>query len=507
MENSNATFAEAGEQLVTFSLSGEELAVPIGMVQEIVRRPEITKVPNAPAFVEGIGNLRGNILPIVNLRTRLGMDAREADDATRVVVLSRNGSTTGIVVDSVAEVLHVEKDTLEAPPNAVAAVDGHYLRGVAKVDSGKRLVMILSVDKVLPDSLAAMAGTAGPASRGGAASEKASARSVEEEEHLVTFMLAEEEFALDIMQVQEIIRVTEITAVPKAPAFVKGLMALRNRLIPIIDLRKRFELGAGENGTETDARRIMVVDIAGVLSGILVDSVSEVLTLAKSHIEPPPAIISSAGSSRLRGVGKLDSGDRLLMLLDVAKLVSEDEREQLGQAAGQDRDAVKGAAKEMVEERQVVCFRIQKEEFGMDIMRVQEIIRIGGITAVPRAPAFVEGIVNLRSDVLPVIDIRKRFGLTASERSEQNRIMVVDMGGRTTGLIVDSVSEVLRIAKADIESPPAIAASGNGRFIEGIGKLNQGKRIVMLVDADAILDAGEQALAQGMELAALKAEP
>ena len=147
---------------------------------------------------------------------------------------------------------------------------------------------------------------------------------------------------------------------------------------------------------------------------------------------------------------------------------------------------------ELENERQLVCFRIANEEYGIDIMRVQEIIRIDTITEVPGAPHFVEGIVNLRGDVLPVINLRKRFGLPSMEYSDQNRILVVEMEGKITGLIVDAVSEVLRISEAQVEPTPKILTqSERGRYLDGIGKLNDGKRLILLMDVDSILTHAE----------------
>ncbi|AGW14953.1 chemotaxis protein CheW [Megalodesulfovibrio gigas] len=503
---------ETGEgQLVTFSLSGEELAFPIGLVQEIVRPPVITKVPNTPSYMNGIANLRGSILPVINLRQRLGMDSKEMDDSTRVVVLDCGGTSTGIIVDSVSEVLHIDDKIIEVPPKVVAGIEGQYLRGVAKIGNGNRLVMILDADMLIPAAMGATGakGTTAKAGRTGMVESKA----LEEEELMVTFRLAEEEFAIDIMQVQEIIRVTEITTVPKAPDFIKGVMSLRNRLLPIMDLRTRFGLEADETASavggsaavdddEIDARRIVVLDLDGVLTGIQVDSVSEVMRLPKSSIELPPAIINSEDASRLKGVGKLNKGERLLMLLDAARLLSDEERQEVAATAGSATRHELKAAQEIDDEAQLVCFHVAHEEYGIDIMRVQEIIRIEEITTVPKAPDFVEGIVNLRGNVLPVIDMRTRFNLEKGERTEQNRIVVLSIQGRTTGVIVDSVSEVLRMAKKDIEPPPSVlsGSSPDKRFIDGLGKLNKGKRIIILLNVDSIL-SGEEGL-ELMELAA-----
>ena len=493
-------------QLVTFHLADEELALPIELVQEIVRPPAITKVPNTPHYVQGISNLRGNILPIINLRERLGMEVKETDEATRIVVLDADGRPTGVIVDSVSEVLHIDDKIIEAPPDTVAGMEGQYLKGVAKIDNGKRLVLILAVQKLIPQVEGFEAGREGRSTQ--AAQERVQ-KKVEDEELMVTFKLEQEEFAIEIMKVQEIIRLSEITSVPKAPHFVKGVMSLRNRLLPIIDLRVMFDmpvlaeeaiLARLQDEDEIDPRRIVVIDMGGVLIGVQVDSVSEVLRMPKSQIEPPPSIIGNDEASRLLGVGKLDNGERLLMLLDPDKLLSDSERHFVTRAAGGNASERKALSRdENDEEVQVVCFRLMKEEFGTDIMQVQEIIRVDDITAVPRAPSFVEGIVNLRGAVLPVVDLRTRFELEREARTEQNRIIVINIGGKTTGVIVDSVSEVLRIPKKEIEDAPTVLTEEvDSRFIRGLAKLNQGKRLIILLEVDSILTNDEQEALHGV---------
>lgn len=478
------------DQIVTFRLGNEHLAVPIRIVQEIVRLPDVRKVPNAPPYVDGVGNLRGKILPVVNLRRRLGIPTKEEDERTRVLVLNVGGTTNGLVVDSVSEVLRTEKQWLEEPPSTVAGVDGQYLRAVAKVHEGRDLILILDEDKIIP-------GFDGRMENDSVREE--SSRSVmrhDATEQVVTFKVGGEECAIGIMQVKEIIRVTNIRWVPKAPAFIVGVMSLRNQLLPIMDLRTRFGMPTLRQSHPTDeeildAQRIVVVDLGGVLTGILVDSVSQVLSLEKSFIEPPPPIIEQADSNRLRGVGKLDNGKRLIMLLDIEGLVSDEEKsivERIAQKGAESlTSTTDGRRGEEHKELHMVCFRVDKEEYAIDIMKVQEIIRVNQITSVPQTSRYVEGIINLRGNVIPVVDMRLRFGLPEKERTEQNRIVVVTVNGKTTGLIADSVTDVLRIQTRNVEEPPEALLGLDGKCFDGIAKLNDGRRIIVLIKPEALL--------------------
>lgn len=127
---------------------------------------------------------------------------------------------------------------------------------------------------------------------------------------------------------------------------------------------------------------------------------------------------------------------------------------------------------------QVVSFDIGSEEYAVDILDVQEIIRMVEITPVPKAPYYVEGVINLRGKVIPIIDLRQRFGLSEAERTKETRIVVVDVSRVILGLVVDSVSEVLRVPSSLIESPPN-GKQGGAEFHKGVGRIN-GRLLIML---------------------------
>jgi purine-binding chemotaxis protein CheW len=139
---------------------------------------------------------------------------------------------------------------------------------------------------------------------------------------------------------------------------------------------------------------------------------------------------------------------------------------------------------------QLVTFRLGNEEFSLDILRVQEIIRHMELTRVPRTPDFVDGVINLRGRVIPVLDLRKRFGLPSDERTNETRIIVVDVDNKTVGLKVDAVSEVLRLPADTVEPAPAIVTGAESDYIKGVGKLDG--RLLILLDVEKILTRTER---------------
>ncbi len=139
---------------------------------------------------------------------------------------------------------------------------------------------------------------------------------------------------------------------------------------------------------------------------------------------------------------------------------------------------------------QLVSFVVENEEFGVDILKVQEIIRTVDITRVPKSPDFVEGVINLRGKIVPVIDLRRRFGVEKRERDNETRIIVVELTEKVVGFLVDKVKEVIRVEKDIIEPPPELTTSISSNYITGVAKLQD--RLLILLDLDKVLSGDEQ---------------
>ena len=601
-------------QLVTFLLNEEEFGFDIMSVQEIIRLPKMAKVPRTPPYVDGIANLRGVVLPVIDMRIRFGMERTEATDRTRVLVVDIDGVKTGLRVDRVKQVTRVLRSEIEAPPAAIRGTSSDYLEGIVKLDKGLRIVMALNAAKVCEIGASRGTGSAsGLASTSRIATDESpdALKSADADvQKMVTFRIAKEEFAFNMEHVREILRVQTPNQVPDVPDYVLGVLTVRGQILPVIDLRRllqqrsladefadscrpfreEYDLWIGETeklfsggsqskldasvterlrtwiaatnsssevltealakarganqkvikqlqlrakseecgdrdgahaceveilagARETVAalrsfeqqiprniqedQRIIVVDADGFLLGLVVDHVHEVLNVPRNLIEPPPQITSSGGME-LSGVAKLGDGTRLIMCLDVATLMKD---QKLRDVQGASQHAV---AKERAEEThkagaqelseiQLVTFMLGDEEYGVPISQIQEIDRLGKVTKVPKAAQFIEGITNLRGEVIPVLDTRKRFDLQAKPSDDRTRIVIVDLGGVKTGLVVDSVREVMNLAKRDIAPPPESIGSGiDQQFISGIGKVDSGKRMIVLLDVEKILSRQEQ---------------
>lgn len=485
-------------QFVTFFAGNEVFAVDMAPVQEIIRVPDVVRVPLAPHTLEGLANLRGKVLPIISLRRIFGFDEQENDDASRALVIDI-GQPLGFVVDKVASVVGVEPGKLEAVGSLKGTVNTELLSGIIKDVGGHAMIMVLDFAKLIEQEFAEIADVAKTAAMAGGLS---TGTAVDEDEpsdelQLVSFDVAGQEYAIAIEDVQEIVQVPEdIIRVPHSESHVLGVMTLRNRLLPLVSLRRMFALPARDADEHS---RIVVVSVGSASVGIVMDSVNEVLRVAKAQVDVMPGLFAREGDlSDISRICRLENGKRLVSIISAANLfrhsaIKEATTTMDGLHDDTKREEAAGDDETSDDDEQVVVFRLDKEEFGVPIDSVQEIVRVPEeLTHVPKAPPFVEGVINLRGAVLPVIDLRRRLGLPAVERSDRQRVMVFLIDGLRTGFIVDSVAEVLKIPTSAIEAAPRLSAE-QGKLLARMANLEQQKRMVQLIVPEHLMESRELA--------------
>ncbi|EIC23590.1 chemotaxis signal transduction protein [Thiorhodovibrio frisius] len=492
-------------QFVTFVVGEEVFAVDMAPVQEIIRVPEVVRVPLAPPSLQGLANLRGKVLPIIALRHLFGLPEREHDDTTRALVIDI-GQPLGFVVDRVASVIGVEPAKIEAVGSISSTVDTQLLSGLIKDVGGHAMIMVLDFAQLISREFADIAKLAKSAGMTAGLSRQAETEEEEDSDELqlVSFDVAGQEYAVAIENVQEIVQVPEhIVQVPRSEQHVLGVMSLRNRLLPLVSLRRMFALPPQEADEHS---RIVVVSLGGTSVGLVMDSVNEVLRVAKAVVEAMPGLLARDGDmADISDICRLDEGKRLVSIISTDNLFRHSAIKEALTTVDSMNESERADVEDSDEEsadddEQVVVFRLDKEEFGVPIESVQEIVRVPEeLTHVPKAPAFVEGVINLRGTVLPVIDLRRRLGLQSVERTDRQRVMVFLIEGARTGFIVDSVAEVLKIPKTAIEPAPQLS-SEQSQLLARMANLEKQQRLVQLIDPTQLVRGRELA-----DLAALSA--
>ncbi|GIF05864.1 chemotaxis protein CheW [Actinoplanes siamensis] len=494
---------EESSDYVTFDMLGERYAFPMRRVQEIIRMPSVVRVPLGPPSLEGLANLRGRVLPVVNLRQCCAMEQAEHDETTRVIVVD-SGVPLGFVVDRVASVISIDPQALEPADAVQSTVRSDVLVGVIKSGEGE-MTTVLDVDQLIGSQFAGLAER-----RPGGGREAASRPTGEPDPEaesddtleLVSFAVEGQEYALPIDQVQEIVQAPEsVSHVPNAAGQVLGVIDLRGRLLPVVSMRRVFGLPVTPLEPQN---RIVVVSLKDGVVGVVMDTVREVLRVPHQLVAPLPGVVAGEGrKTEVESVCRLEDGKRLVSVLSVNRMFDspevrdeiagyrEDDEEMTSERPGEADDGRGG-------EELFVVFRLDKEEYAVDVDAVQEIIRVpDALIRVPKSFDFVEGLVNLRGTVLPVVDLRTRLGLARAPRDERQRIVVLIIGGVRTGFIVDSVAEVARVGRNVLEPAPELSEE-QARVVSRVANLPEQQRMLLLVQVDQLLAADQAAVAAGL---------
>ena len=483
-------------QYVTFEMSGERYAFPMEQVREIIRVPELVRVPLGPSTLVGIANLRGRVLPVVNLRRCCGLPTVDNDETTRVIVVEVVATVVGLVVDRVTSVVSVEPSMVESGETVQSTLRSDVLEAVIRTPAG--MVTVLDVDRILRSQFRLLATGAGHDSR--VAPMVVAAAAVDEERtdavELVSFAIDNQEYALPIARVHEIVQAPEaVSRIPNASDRVVGVMDLRGKLLPVLSLRRVF--GLPEVALQPAHRIVVVALDGGRAVGVVTDDVREVLRVPAALVAPLPETVAGAGrATEVEAVCRLDDGARLVSVLSLDRLFAEGNFDgELAALGGTVEISTYQEDEEMDEdldrhdEELLVVFRLDGEQYAVDVDRVQEIIRVPEtLIKVPNAEHYVDGLVNLRGTVLPVVDLRTRLGLSRLERDERQRIVVFTRRGVRTGFIVDSVVEVTRVAKQALEPAPDLC-DARAVVVSHVANLTAQDRMLLVVDVDQLLGA------------------
>ena len=400
-------------------------------------------------------------------------------------------------VDAVEALVTLDADRIETRQAELAAGSGERLRGAFQARPGQDVAKILDVKSLLDADFTQRPKASKDTARAtsGLSSSNRVAQAVVAETMLVTFQVAGQEYALGVDTVQEIISAPgNLVVAPGSEALVLGVAAFRDTLLPLFSLRGL--LGFPEGPVDA-LQKVIVVSISGALVGLVADRMRTVVSADASAIDPTPPVLAAraGGETRIKAILRHEDGRRLISILDTATLFRDDVMRRLAGAADKengltvDNDSL-GAA-----ESQFLVFRLGDEEFGLPIASVDEVARAPDqITRVPKTPKFLEGVINLRGAVLPVVDQRSRFDLPAySGDKQRQRLVVVRSERHRAGLIVDSVSEVLRTRAEAIDAAPDLTGDA-ARLVRGVVNFGDSGRIVLLLDPAELLSRAERGL-------------
>jgi len=492
----------AALRFLTLRVGERWYALRAEQVSEVMHVPAMTRVPQSPAALLGIANLRGSVLPVASLRGLLAMDEGSAMDDARALVLDV-GTRVAIVVDEVDALVSIAADRIEKRQAELGAEPGERVDGAFQSGSTGHAAKILDI-KGLLDAAFVQRGRSQRQilpSRGAGALQQAAVDAAKPE-MLVTFDVAGQEFALDLSTVQEVLPAPATRAIlPRAETLVLGVTSIRGTLLPLLSLRALLGFPVSPAGNARE--KVIVMKIGGGTVGLVADQARAIVAAEPELVDPMPAVLASRmnGESRVRAIYRGESGRRLISILAPEQLFREDVMQRLsaeentrGHTPGRPAAPASEAEPARAKEAHFLVFNLGADEFALPIDAVDEVAPVPAqITRVPKTPKFLEGVVNIRGSVLPVIDQRRRFDMPKSGQPAGRRLVVVRSERHRAGLIVDGVSDVLRIPVDSVEPAPELT-DDIARLVRGVINLEKSGRIVLLLDPTELLTRAERGL-------------
>ncbi len=430
----------------TFLIDDREFAFAVSEIKEVVNEPlRFTRVLPSPDYFRGVFNLRGFVIPVIDLRQLLGLPQDPRDRAGRkVAIIESSPHCFGLLVDATGDVFNVKHSQHHPFSYNCKNVTTSFINGVFVQDNGLSTVQILDPHKLLncahfPRVAASLALTT---------SEKKTGR----RRQCLSFYIGECAFAFDMTCIKEVVDFTGIQNSSVASQWTLGTIDLRGTTVPVVDLRAFLNDSESGHGTDFVGKgfKLIVLTIGTDLLSFLVDGINTIVPFSDEDIVPLPPVGLRRGNM-LRG-GLTIKNESMLLLIDHGKFVAD--LGLLYVASGLAKVFRKQAASERSrgarnsEKTTYITFSVGTE-FALDIRQVKEVLNFPGtITVPPNIPPFIEGVVNLRGDLIPIINPRRLYKLDLIEPNS-TRLMILSYEGAKYGFMVDKVGSIISVSVTD----------------------------------------------------------
>lgn len=448
------------EQLfATFFLDQLEFALDVCHVRDAIEVPSrIVPLPASPEYLLGIINLRDNIIPIVDTRKRFRLPDSKASEQGYIVITRCKDRYMGLTFNRISEVVRVERKRMEtlAPE---FQVEGDLVADVIKMGDGQRLIQVINPESMfdfaeLPDSILAQM-----------------ARRDERKEtttwrQALVFSIGDELFGVDVNQVREIIMVPEIRQRVRAEKYIKGVIDVRGELIPIIDLRTYL---GDETTAPGSSHRIIILRDDTMPTGVLVDGVKEVLRFEGSDLKPMPSLAGNRHEGAFCGVVKQNGAS--VVLLDMESLFSPVREQIEGHMRIHDDNAAASAidvmgrtsARETDDCRPQTFITFELDTvYGAPIEQIREIVPINNdVHHLPGQVDFIQGFINLRDEVIPVVNLRRYFCADDDGGGNETLIIIFTAKNRRVGILIDRLLEIVNLDDENANDVPQLLARRN----------------------------------------------
>ena len=457
-----------GEQLyATFILDGLEFAIDVNYVQDAIPYPElIVSLPASPPYIEGIIDLRDTIIPILNTKKRFAMAEQPQQSPGHIAITKCQGRYMGLTFDRINEVIRIPANqAVQLAPEFQR--EEELLSTIIKLEDGKRLIQVINPEALynyaeLPAQLRQQMSAGDQVHQAG------------QRQQIVVFRCASQVFGLDVQTVREIIIVPEqINQKILVEKYISGVISLRGEQISILDLRHYL---SDQATAEDHDSRIIILQMAELTFGVLVNEIMEVLTFDLESLQAMPSWAGNQHAGGFQGVLETDHFSLVLLQADrlfstALERVAEHQRlhDESVVHDGFHIDQHDEEARQQQAEEPVTYITFALDEvYGIEITSLREVVRFeDNIRPLPGQLPAIAGILNLRSEVIPVVNLRTLFGKPASGQTE-SLILIISCQGQQMGVLVDRLLEIRTVTNQAKNYVPQILSNERTRDAHGL---------------------------------------
>ena len=507
MTNQQSTIIDrrslSGEHLCV-GIGSEEYAIPTSQVMGVLETPAVRRVPKAPDFIEGVANIRGRIVPLLNPIERFGLSDQSTIDNQQssiqkqstidnhqssiqkpLVLVRMENALYGLMIDRVASIRDFPQNIIEPVNPVLVSKEAPFIRGMA--NDGERIIHLLDLNAFISAGLeihreerVAYEAFATETTAAGARARRRTS------EPYLALRIAEETYAVHLSGLNEVIPTAKMEPYAGGLPYLAGTIKTREGILPVIDLQKKFNL---DRVQYAESSRVVTLTAEGFYLGILANAVTEILDIDDEEIKEAPALISSGDAAHIKDIALLEGGARLVLLMDQTRILDDKEVVTLKKMDGIKMSRALRKKKPLKAEETLtfIIFQVAQMEFALNLNDLSEVIPYRAPTRIPKAPPHVKGLVPVKGELVSVIDLRRRFDLPAAPDAPETRIILVRQGNALHGVAADAVLEILRVAPKDVVAPPKIVKGIDSAFVERLLVIRKTDRAPIVLNMEAVL--------------------
>lgn len=465
-----------------------EYGIRTTAVKTVFDTVTVRKIPKSPNFVQGVANIQGRIVPVVDVARRFGLPAPPENVKSTFVLVQHGVGVYGLAADAINSIVEVETDNIEPINPLLATREAPFINAMAKVD--ERLIHLLDLPALLFSGIEMVEERqAAYASYIGRTTGKA-ASVPEEMLRFLRIEVGEERYGLNMKKVIAVAAIEELQAVTDGPPFLAGTVATRYGTVAVIDLQKKYQLDEVSYGPES---LVIILQDDQYRYGVLANQVRDIAVVSHSMIKDSPVVLGKGEISHIKGVVIPEEGSGLFMIIDESKVLEKDAKRELQNmeltSIHTDHSTDRGKEKK----RPYLIFQVAGIEFALKTDTLFKVIEYSRPKKVPKAPSHIRGILPVAGELVSIIDLQKKLALETSTPGPGGWIIVIKLPGKSLqGIIADAVTEIHQVAADEIVPTPDLAGPIDAIFADGVLLMSdEDNRSPLILNIERILNSVE----------------